>query len=115
MDGRPVVVGGEDFTQRGGSPSPSGLRRSVYAETLAIQLRRPLVRFLDGGGGGWERIRGRRVRSGGEAELAAGEGSFAAWAGGPWAARLAARFPGRSREVEVPGPTGPVTLRLLVD
>ncbi|HPG26983.1 MAG: propionyl-CoA carboxylase [Spirochaetaceae bacterium] len=51
VDGRPIVVGGEDFTQRGGSPSPSGLRRSVYAETLAIQLRRPLVRFLDGGGG----------------------------------------------------------------
>lgn len=71
--------------------------------------------FLDGGSRDWERIRGRRVRSGGEAELAAGEGSFAAWAGGPWAARLAARFPGRSREVEVPGPTGPVTLRVLVD
>lgn len=51
IDGRPIVVGGEDFTQRGGSPSPAGLRRSVYAETLAIDLRRPLVRFLEGGGG----------------------------------------------------------------
>ncbi len=51
IDGRPIVVGGEDFTQRGGSPSPAGLRRSVYAESLAIQLRRPLVRFLEGGGG----------------------------------------------------------------
>jgi acetyl-CoA carboxylase carboxyltransferase component len=51
IDGRPVVVGGEDFTQRGGSPSPAGLRRSVYAETLAIDLRVPLVRFLEGGGG----------------------------------------------------------------
>ncbi len=51
VDGRPIVVGGEDFTQRGGSPSPAGLRRSVYAETLAIDLRRPLVRFLEGGGG----------------------------------------------------------------
>lgn len=51
LDGRGIVVGGEDFTQRGGSPSPSGLRRSVYAETLAIDLRRPLVRFLEGGGG----------------------------------------------------------------
>jgi acetyl-CoA carboxylase carboxyltransferase component len=49
--GRPIVVGGEDFTQRGGSPSPAGLRRSVYAETLAIELRLPLVRFLEGGGG----------------------------------------------------------------
>jgi acetyl-CoA carboxylase carboxyltransferase component len=51
IDGRPIVVGGEDFTQRGGSPSPAGLRRSVYAETLAIDLRVPLVRFLEGGGG----------------------------------------------------------------
>ena len=51
VDGRPIVVGGEDFTQRGGSPSPAGLRRSVYAETLAIDLRIPLVRFLEGGGG----------------------------------------------------------------
>jgi acetyl-CoA carboxylase carboxyltransferase component len=51
VDGRPIVVGGEDFTQRGGSPSPAGLRRSVYAETLAIDLRVPLVRFLEGGGG----------------------------------------------------------------
>ena len=51
IDGRPIVVGGEDFTQRGGSPSPAGLRRSVYAETLAIDLRIPLVRFLEGGGG----------------------------------------------------------------
>lgn len=49
--GRPIVVGGEDFTQHGGSPSPAGLRRSVYAETLAIDLRIPLVRFLEGGGG----------------------------------------------------------------
>ena len=51
LDGRPIVVGGEDFTQRGGSPSPAGLRRSVWSETLAIDLRLPLVRFLEGGGG----------------------------------------------------------------
>lgn len=35
IDGRPCVVGGEDFTQRGGSPSPAGLRKSIYAEELA--------------------------------------------------------------------------------
>ncbi|MCG8590769.1 MAG: propionyl-CoA carboxylase [Proteobacteria bacterium] len=51
IEGRPVVVGGEDFTQRGGSPSPAGLRKSVYAEELALQHRLPLVRFLEGGGG----------------------------------------------------------------
>ena len=51
VDGRPCVVGGEDFTQKGGSPSPAGLRKSVYAEELAIRYRLPLVRFLEGGGG----------------------------------------------------------------
>ncbi|HIG02273.1 MAG TPA: propionyl-CoA carboxylase [Myxococcales bacterium] len=51
LDGNPVVVGGEDFTQRGGSPTPSGLRKSVYAEELALRYRLPLVRFLEGGGG----------------------------------------------------------------
>jgi acetyl-CoA carboxylase carboxyltransferase component len=51
IDGRPVVVGGEDFTQRGGSPSPAGLRKSVFAEEMAVRYRVPLVRFLQGGGG----------------------------------------------------------------
>jgi len=51
IGGQRCVIGGEDFTQRGGSPSPAGLRKSVYAEELAIQFRLPLVRFLEGGGG----------------------------------------------------------------
>ncbi len=51
LNGRPCVVGGEDFTQKGGSPSPAGLRKSVYAEELACRYRVPLVRFLEGGGG----------------------------------------------------------------
>ncbi len=51
VGGRRCVVGGEDFTQRGGSPTPAGLRKSVWSESLALQLRLPLVRFLEGGGG----------------------------------------------------------------
>ncbi len=51
IDGRLCAVGGEDFTQRGGSPTPAGLRKSVYAEDLALRYRVPLVRFLEGGGG----------------------------------------------------------------
>jgi len=51
IDGRPCVVGGEDFTQAGGSPSPAGLRKSVLAEELAVRHRLPLVRLLEGGGG----------------------------------------------------------------
>lgn len=49
--GRNVVVGGEDFTLKGGSPSPSGLRKSVYAEDLALQYKMPLVRLHEGSGG----------------------------------------------------------------
>jgi len=51
VDGRPVVIGGEDFTQAGGSPSPAGLRKSVMAEELAVRLKLPLLRLLEGGGG----------------------------------------------------------------
>jgi acetyl-CoA carboxylase carboxyltransferase component len=72
IDGRPCVVGGEDFTQRGGSPSPAGLRKSVYAEDLACHYRLPLVRFLEGGGGsvtgsaGKGKAGGGRPRAGGD-------------------------------------------------
>ena len=51
LDGRPIVVGGEDFTLKGGSPSPAGLRKSVFSEEMALRYRLPLVRFLEGGGG----------------------------------------------------------------
>ena len=65
IDGRPCVLGGEDFTQRGGSPSPAGLRKSVYAEDLAIRYRLPLVRFLQGGGGSVAGTSGMRRSAGG--------------------------------------------------
>lgn len=51
IDGRPVVIGGEDFTLRGGSPSPAGNRKSVFLEELACNLQLPMVRLLEGGGG----------------------------------------------------------------
>jgi acetyl-CoA carboxylase carboxyltransferase component len=51
IDGRPVVVGGEDFTLRGGSPSPAGNRKSVFLEELACQYQLPMIRLLEGGGG----------------------------------------------------------------
>ena len=51
LDGRRVVVGGEDFTLKGGSPNGAGLRKSVYAEELAVRFRVPLIRMLEGGGG----------------------------------------------------------------
>lgn len=51
IDGRRVLLGGEDFTIKGGSPSPAGLRKSVYTEDLALQARVPLVRLHEGAGG----------------------------------------------------------------
>ena len=36
IDGRRCIIGGEDFTLKGGSPSEAGLRKSVYTEELAV-------------------------------------------------------------------------------
>ena len=51
IDSRRCVVGGEDFTIKGGSPSEAGLRKSIYAEMLACRYRVPLVRLHEGAGG----------------------------------------------------------------
>ena len=51
INGRRVVVGGEDFTLKGGSPNAAGYRKSVFAEHLALELRAPMVRLMEGGGG----------------------------------------------------------------
>lgn len=51
IEGRKVIVGGEDFTVRGGSPNPAGLRKSVYTEQLALKYKVPLIRLHEGGGG----------------------------------------------------------------
>jgi len=51
IDGRRCIVGGEDFTVKGGSPTEAGLRKSVYAEELACQYKVPLIRLHEGGGG----------------------------------------------------------------
>ena len=51
IDGRQVVLGGEDFTVKGGSPNPAGLRKSVYTEDLALKYKMPLIRLHEGGGG----------------------------------------------------------------
>ena len=48
---RNVVIGGEDFTVKGGSPNAAGLRKSVYTEDLAVKYKFPLIRLHEGGGG----------------------------------------------------------------
>ena len=51
IEGRDCIIGGEDFTLRGGSPNAAGLRKSIYAEDLALEYKMPLIRLHEGGGG----------------------------------------------------------------
>lgn len=50
IEGRPVVVCGDDFTIRGGAYSPASIKKGLYAEELAVERRMPLVRMLEAGG-----------------------------------------------------------------
>jgi acetyl-CoA carboxylase carboxyltransferase component len=52
IDGRPAVVGGDDFTVRGGAADAAIWLKQVTAEQMAGELRLPLVRLVDGTGGG---------------------------------------------------------------
>jgi acetyl-CoA carboxylase carboxyltransferase component len=52
IDGRPVVVGGDDFTVRGGAADGAIGNKMGWAEKAARDLRIPLVRLVDGTGGG---------------------------------------------------------------
>ncbi|WP_353216520.1 carboxyl transferase domain-containing protein [Sandarakinorhabdus sp.] len=50
--GRPVVASADDFTVRGGAADASLHRKLVDAERLASEYRLPLVRMIEGTGGG---------------------------------------------------------------
>ena len=52
LDGRPVVIGGDDFTVRGGSADATIKEKNLLSEQMANQLRLPLVRLVEGSGGG---------------------------------------------------------------
>jgi acetyl-CoA carboxylase carboxyltransferase component len=52
IDGRRVVVGGDDFTVRGGANDGGIAGKQAYGERMARELRLPLVRLIDGTGGG---------------------------------------------------------------
>ncbi|HEV8673894.1 MAG TPA: carboxyl transferase domain-containing protein [Methylomirabilota bacterium] len=52
INGRRVVVGGDDFTVRGGANDASIGGKQAYGERMARELRLPLVRLVDGTGGG---------------------------------------------------------------
>ena len=69
INGRKVVVGGEDFTVKGGSPNPSGFRKSVYSEDIALKYKLPLIRFHEGGGGSVAGSGGKHTRPSGDPAL----------------------------------------------
>jgi acetyl-CoA carboxylase carboxyltransferase component len=52
IDGRPVVVGGDDFTVRGGSADATIRGKHNTCERMAHDLRLPLIRLVEGSGGG---------------------------------------------------------------
>jgi acetyl-CoA carboxylase carboxyltransferase component len=52
IHGRRAAVQGDDFTIRGGAADAAIWEKAVYAERLAHDLRIPLVRLVDGTGGG---------------------------------------------------------------
>ncbi|MCO5129009.1 MAG: methylmalonyl-CoA carboxyltransferase [Xanthobacteraceae bacterium] len=52
IDGRPVVVVGDDFTVRGGSADASISAKPLMAEEMARDFRLPIIRVIEGSGGG---------------------------------------------------------------
>ncbi len=52
INGRPVVVQGDDFTVRGGAADAAIWAKMVQAEKIAHEYRMPLIRLVDGTGGG---------------------------------------------------------------
>ncbi|MDU2924917.1 acyl-CoA carboxylase subunit beta [Bradyrhizobium sp.] len=52
IDGRTVVVVGDDFTVRGGSADASIAAKPLMAEEMAHDFRLPIIRIIEGSGGG---------------------------------------------------------------
>ena len=52
IDGRNVVASADDFTVRGGAADAAIHRKFGQAEQMAHELRLPLIRMIDGTGGG---------------------------------------------------------------
>src|SRR3954468_17623 len=52
VDGRPVVIVGDDFTVRGGSADATIREKPIMAERMAADPRLPIIRIIEGSGGG---------------------------------------------------------------
>jgi acetyl-CoA carboxylase carboxyltransferase component len=71
LDGRPVVVVGDDFTVRGGSADATIREKPLLAERMANEFRLPIVRIIEGSGGGGSV---RTIETTGRANLPGGVG-----------------------------------------
>ena len=72
IDGRPVVVVGDDFTVRGGSADASISAKPLMAEEMAHDFRLPIIRVIEGSGGGGSV---KTIETKGAANLPGGVGS----------------------------------------
>ena len=52
IDGRRAAVQADDFTVRGGAADAAIWEKALFAEKLAQEMRIPIVRLVDGTGGG---------------------------------------------------------------
>src|SRR6201995_4370692 len=72
VDGRTVVVVGDDFTVRGGSADASISAKPLMAEEMAHDFRLPIIRVIEGSGGGGSV---KTIETKGAANLPGGIGS----------------------------------------
>ena len=52
IENRRVVIGADDFTIRGGAADAAIAFKAPYAERMALEMRLPMIRLIDGTGGG---------------------------------------------------------------
>ena len=88
IDGRTVVVVGDDFTVRGGSADASISTKPLMAEEMAHDFRLPIIRVIEGSGGGGSV---KTIETRGAANLPGGVGGTRAywfttetWRACPW-------------------------------
>lgn len=72
IDGRPVVLCGDDFTVRGGSADATIKEKPQMAERMAHDMRLPIVRVIEGSGGGGSV---KTIETTGRANLPGGAGT----------------------------------------
>lgn len=75
IDHRPVVVSGDDFTVRGGSADATIAEKNLMAERIAAQCRLPIIRIIEGSGGGGSV---KTIETTGRANLPGGLGASSA-------------------------------------